>query len=62
MARRTSITEAEIKRAIKAAQALGLQIAGVRLEDGKVTVVIGEGDMPPLVAKPSVNEWDEVLQ
>ena len=39
MTRRPTVTQAEVSRAIRAMQALGLPIAGVRLEGGAVTIL-----------------------
>lgn len=64
MSRRAAVTEAEIKRAIRAVTALGLVVAVVRISDGKVEVVIGEEQSPDLAfaSESEPNEWDEVLQ
>jgi hypothetical protein len=44
MTRRPTVTQAEVTRTIRAMQALGLPIAGVRLDGGAVTVLTA----PPL--------------
>ena len=63
MSRRTAATEAEIKRAIKAAQTLGYVVRGIQITDGKVEIVLADGEpVPPIMKPPSLNEWDEVLR
>ncbi len=44
MTRRPAVTQAEVTRIIRAMQALGLPVAGVRLEGGAVMVLT----MPPV--------------
>lgn len=59
MARRpAAVTQAEIARTIRAAQACGLPIAGVR-PDGTVLIVGGKKLDDP--AKEERSEWDEAL-
>lgn len=45
MTAKAAVRQAEIERAIRAAQRLGLRIAGVR-PDG--TVIISDGETPPI--------------
>ena len=53
MTNRAICTEAQIRRAIKAAQKEGLPIAGVR-PDG--TIIIGE---PPSLAPATADDWSD---
>jgi hypothetical protein len=55
--RAARFTQADVKRALKAAQEAKLPIASVRIEpDGSIVIVQGS----PPAAMPSVaNEWDE---
>lgn len=48
-------TEADVKRAVRAVQAVGVGIAGVRVEpDGTIHVVVGEPQPQPVDAP---KEW-----
>lgn len=63
MSRAPSFTQAQVRRAVKAAESAGLRVRGVRVyPDGSIGVETGE--MPPVaygqVAKDLAASWDDV--
>ena len=54
---RSRFTQADVTRAIRAAQVAKVEIAAVRIEpDGSILIVLGT---PPSVASLEENEWDD---
>jgi len=56
--RAAKFTQADVTRAVKAAQKAKLTIAVVRIEpDGAIVII--QGATQPVAPSASVNEWDE---
>ena len=52
---RHRFTEAELRRAVKAAESAGMKIGRVEIEAGKISLIPGDrGDS----VEPDKNEWD----
>lgn len=63
MSRAVTFTQAQVRRAVKAAESAGLKIKGVKLApDGSITVEIGESQLIPYgqVEKVLAASWDDV--
>jgi hypothetical protein len=59
---RQSFRQADISRAMKAAQAAGVEVARVEIDpDGKICIVIGK-PVDRSADRNCKNEWDEVIR
>jgi len=60
--RAAKVTQADITRAVKAAQKAKLPIAGVRIEpDGSILIIHGEPQVVAASTTSHEREWDEAL-
>lgn len=62
MSRSVTFTQAQVRRAVKAAESAGLKVKGVKVTpDGAITVEIGESQPVPYgqVEKVLAASWDD---
>ncbi|ATQ43587.1 hypothetical protein CSW64_14855 [Caulobacter mirabilis] len=60
---RPSFTQADIKRAVQAVEAVGKSVAAVDFPpQGGFRVLLGEPEGAALAGRSGENEWDEVLR
>jgi hypothetical protein len=61
MGRRTAFTQAQVRRAVKAAESCGLRVMGVSVtSDGTITVHYSNDDNPPAATNGQpLASWDD---
>jgi hypothetical protein len=63
MNRPAPFRQADLSRALKAAQAAGVAVGRVEIEPtGKIVMVFGKAPVPGQPAPGEPNEWDDVLK
>jgi len=62
MTRAVTFTQAQVRRAVKAAESAGLRVRSVTVNrDGSITVDSGENALPPMDSpKMATASWDDV--
>lgn len=61
MSRAISFTQAQVRRAVRAAESVGIRVKKITVNpDGSITVESGDTDSPPLDIRSAMSEWQSI--